>query len=51
MKEVQSYFYIPTSACPSPKTREKELKGTQKQGDQIGRIFAYWVIANFGQFL
>jgi hypothetical protein len=24
---------------------------TSKQGDQIGRIFAFWVIVYFGQFL
>jgi hypothetical protein len=26
------------------------LLGVEDQGDQIGRIFAHWVIVNFGHF-
>jgi hypothetical protein len=30
--------------------REKSDSQRKDQGDQIGRIFAYWVIVFFGQF-
>jgi hypothetical protein len=32
------HFAKPASSCPKA-----------EQGDQIGRIFAYWAIAYFGQ--
>jgi hypothetical protein len=30
-------------------SKQVTLIGTNRQGDQIGRIFAYWEIENFGQ--
>jgi hypothetical protein len=49
----QNFFFVFSSVRKSGKLREsrESRESAKEQGDQIGRIFDYWVTLGFGHFL